>query len=301
MIDTRLVSSSLKAILQNPYIPLFANTNSANRDDSLATGTSGLVLALLEYERNDTTEFQIAGSVEDIFSATLLELDGGIQFHKPHKYENSSETHVGDLFTGFACKVWSRLVLNQEVPLSIVSDKAGAVVRPGLGHGDLIREFTRWIISAGSTKSEFEPIENHFSDYGWCNGQAGLASALAVSGFYIGILNQKSEFLIGLIKNLLNASTSDLLKLGPTLCHGLPGLLVVCSGVARILNQDALLQLSIKKFDSLVTLELMTQLDPDIFVDATWLTGGAGVIWAHSAVRKRPMINPLLPCDAQIW
>lgn len=301
MIDTSLVSSSLNAILQDPYIPLFANTNSANRDNSLATGTSGLVLALLEYERTDTTEFQIAGSVEDIFSATLLEIDGGLQFHKPDRYENSSGTHVGDLFTGFACKVWSRLVLNQEIPLGIVSDKAGAVVRPGLGHGDLIREFTRWIISARSTKSEFEPIEKQFSDFGWCNGQAGLASALAVSSFYMGIMDEKSQILIELIRNLLNASSSYLLKLGPTLCHGLPGLLVVCAGVARILNQDALVQLSIEKFDSLVTLELMTQLDPDIYVDATWLTGGAGIIWAHSAVRKRPMINPLLPCDAHTW
>lgn len=301
MIDQKSLANDLTAILNDPLRPIVADKFNATKDRDLATGTSGVALALHEFQTSTAHFVDATGFIDDVWSASLTFADGNLVVAGAKTRSESRATDIGDVFTGYSCKCWSRLVFGQEIPLETFSDKPGGVVRPGLGHGELIRDFARWISKPSFPQPSLHTSEESFPGLGWCNGIAGLISVKTCAAVRRGERDQDRLNLIQLTEGALNTKRSILLDLGPSLCHGLPGLLVICAGVARVFQQNDLLQEVFHVADSLLTKELQVSLPTDVYLDASWLTGSAGILWAISAIRRKPNINPLLPYDARIY
>jgi len=301
MIDQKSLANDLEAILSDPLRPIVADKFNATKDRSLATGTSGVALALIESQTSTPHNVDRTGSIDDVFSASLTIADERLVVSGTTTRSETRDTDIGDVFTGYSCKCWSRLVLGQEIPHEAFSDRPGGVVRPGLGHGELIRDFARWISEPSSPRPRFQTSEESFPGLGWCNGIAGLISAKTCAAVRRSARDEDGLNLIQLTRKALSTNYSVLLDMGPSLCHGLPGFLVICAGVARVFQQNDLLHDVFELAESLLTYELQVSIPTDVYLDASWLTGSAGILWAISAIRRKPILNPLLPYDARIY
>ena len=301
MINAENLAQSLVLILENNATPIMATEFWATRENSLATGKGGLLLSLFEVGKLNVESIQITGTVEDLFDASL-------SIHGRQLISNSSgdaaskESRVlGDIFTGFSAQVWTKLVLKQTLPNSDFKAGSGSIDRPGLAHGNMIRELTQWLTSENTERGKFDSSETTFEGSGWCNGRAGLAVSLAIAQYFDSAVNNYEEELLVIANQILSDVKNDKHLPEPSLCHGLPGVLVICSGIGRQINNDRLLRQSIQLFDELVDESILLRGPSDTYIDNSWLTGTAGVLWANSAVRARPSINPLLPTDSKIY
>ena len=301
MINAENLAQSLVLILENNATPIMATEFWATRENSLATGRGGLLLSLFEVGKLNVESIQITGTVEDLFDASL-------SIHGRQLISNSSgdaaskESRVlGDIFTGFSAQVWTKLVLKQALPNSDFKAGSGSIDRPGLAHGNMIRELTQWLTSENTERGKFDSSETTFEGSGWCNGRAGLAVSLAIAQYFDSAVNNYEEELLVIANQILSDVKNDKHLPEPSLCHGLPGVLVICSGIGRQINNDRLLRQSIQLFDELVDESILLRGPSDTYIDNSWLTGTAGVLWANSAVRARPSINPLLPTDSKTY
>jgi hypothetical protein len=301
MINTDFIIETLTSILHDCRQPVMSGKYSASRDDSLATGTSGIALALIELESLSANQVRASKPLNDIFSSTLVEITPDCNAYELFNDAEEVGTTMGDLFSGFACATWTRLTVHQPQTLALYTEGPGSVVRPGLGHGELVREFTRWLHGNSDHSQEFTPSEMQFQSHGWCNGTSGLLCTKAIAAAFRRESSDEISELRYLASGLLNQSLSSLAYLGPTLCHGLPGLLVVCAGIARMLNDPDLQRTTNSIFEAVDWDDLITHIPADTYTDASWLTGTAGVLWAKSVIQKTPLVNPLLPIDSKFY
>ena len=85
------------------------------------------------------------------------------------------------------------------------------------------------------------------------------------------------------------------------ICHGLSGALVVVAGAGRLVRNESILRAASEVFQDFISLNFNTRIHQDFIVDASWLTGTAGLIWANTAIKEKPGINPLLPIDSRLF
>jgi|APGre2960657468_1045069.scaffolds.fasta_scaffold11985_3 hypothetical protein len=301
MINAENLAQSLFLILENNATPIMATEFWATREDSLATGKGGLLLSLFETGNLDVDSIEIAEIVEDLFDASLAIHGRQLIVNSPRHATSKESRVLGDIFTGFSAQVWTKLVLKQTLPDSDFKVGFGSIDRPGLAHGNLIRELTQWLTSENIERGKFDSSENSFEGSGWCNGRAGLAVSIAIAQYLDSAVNNYEEELLVIANQMLSNVKNDKHILEPSLCHGLPGVLVICSGIGRQINDDRLLNQSIQLFDELIDESILLRGPSDSYIDNSWLTGTAGLLWANSAVHARPSINPLMPTDSKIY
>jgi len=295
------LAHNLTSVANSPSTPIQATKDWASRNLTLATGLGGINLALAEFGRSQ-------GGVELDISAT--EVWGG-QFQwnpltntlKVHPTEDQSKKdYLGDIFEGQCGLFWSSLILKTKFEEVTAEPKFGAVSRPGIAHGNLIRDLYLWHQSVQySTAPLFysaEPIPNQ---PGWCNGVSGEIAAKVVANSIQkngDVLQNLSNYEVPTMLQLVSQST---LAAESGLCHGILGALVVAAGAARIAGDfDTLVSVQ-EMASGLFDNDLLLRYPDDLLVDYSWLTGSAGVLWAILAIHRRPLLNPLLPFDSELW
>jgi len=301
MIYVEKLAQSLLLLLENNATPIMATEFWASREEPLATGKGGLLLSLFETGKLNVDSIEVAGTIEDLFDASFKIQERQLIVSTPDHSIGEKSLFLGDLFTGFSAQVWTKLVLNQMLPAPVYGAGIGAIERPGLAHGNLIRELAQWLTSQNADRGRFNPSENFFEGSGWCNGRAGLAASLAVAQNFDAEENSYQEELLTIVRQMLSDAKEDVHLSEPSLCHGLPGVLVICSGIARQINDERLLVRSIQLFDELIDETILLRGPSANYIDNSWLTGTAGLLWAYSAVRARPSINPLMPTDSNAY
>jgi hypothetical protein len=289
----------LEEILNSPMFAIQSSEYFATRTDSLATGKTGLELAIHEYKRvSDESCEQIKfDSIQNVFSS-CFENNGAAVLTEPAIQEPQSPEMLGDIFNGYASEVWSNAVLNLTQIDKHYEDKPGEVIRPGLGHGELSRDLTKWIVTR-EPKTFFPQLDEGLG-IGWCNGRSGLLSAL---GVYYAYSNDPDalDSMDNLLDELFLETLSCLQSLEYGLCHGISGSFVSMAGAARLTGKkDFLESLRIAYGDWLKKLNY-TLIPPQLFLDNSWLTGSSGVLWGYAVLEKTPEFNPIFPPDSERW
>lgn len=289
----------LEEIVDSPLYTIQASEYSATRTGSLATGVSGLALAIHEHKRlSEKSPKQIRfDSIQNIFSCHL-ENNDGLVVTEPNFQKHPSPQLLGDIFSGYASEVWTNAVLNKNQKAKPFQDSPAEVVRPGLGHGDLSRNLSKWIVAREPLT--FFPKLDNVRGIGWCNGQSGLLSAL---GVYFSYSNDPAAInrIDKLLDDLLYDTLSILQKVEYGLCHGISGSFVTMAGAARLIGKQDFLESLRISFGEWFEKVNYTLIPPQLYLDNSWLTGSAGVLWAHSVLEQPPEFNPIFPPDSERW
>ena len=290
----------IQKVLQKPDYPVISGAYFASRETGLATGLSGLSLSL---GRNPWKPIiSISHSIyPDIFSCELKFDEDSMTILNRDEVNISVQPRLGDLFTGTCNTTWSEMALNLPFTNEDFEDNPGPVVRQGLAHGELIRDFVKWIISPNRQGQKFVTSENSFDTNGWCNGRSGFIVVSALRRIYLeedferDFFANEFEILFSSIEKS-NLSSEDF-----GLCHGISGVLVTLAALARLLSDDQRLRQVKELYEELLSRETILNLLTVNEVDCSWLTGVSGVIWGYKAVLEQPTINPLVPFDAKIF
>lgn len=290
------VQRDLEYLLGAHETPIQASRSWASRDVSLSTGTSGIFLALAESSVENVV-IQFDSDIHNIFGAEIKEGSNGLRLE--NAAPDSEQDFLGDIFVGEANRIWSRFCLGIDQKSSLVTEGQGSINRPGLGHGELARDLARFINQTHNPAEPFNTQELHFDSFGWCNGYAGL---MVATGIYDNLTTpgKASRPLLELLDRALQDLDSQVeQEIG--LCHGLSGLAVVTAGISRSFSLPNHLERAINSFDKIVTAESLLRIPATLDVDASWLTGAAGVVWASRVIRKQPSINPIFPIDSSTF
>ena len=290
----------INQVLINPDYPVVSAKNFASRDTSLATGLSGLKLALGRNLWKPIFEIRNLMSL-DIFSSELKVEEDSVSILNHGEFDIASKPLLGDLFTGRCNKTWSELTMNLPLSYGNFESNSGPVVRKGLAHGDLIRDFVKWINNSEGQNHNFFKSEDSYDTNGWCNGRSGFLVVSVLSQIYAGgdfqrvfLENEFDALLVSIRRS--NSSTEDF-----GLCHGTSGVLVILAGLARLLNDHQRLNQVNVLYADLLSRDVLQNLLTTHEIDCSWLTGVSGVIWGYKAILKKPTFNPLAPFDSQIF
>ena len=300
MLEIGLLESQIRYISANPVSPILVTKFSASRDSSLATGTSGLELALSDNPFSGI-DGQSLESCFDIFSAQFEFGNGKFKIIGREFVETNFPLEIGDLFVGRCNLLWTELVLGTPISSVTYSNVKGRVQSIGLGHGELIRDFARWMLVNPSKKIEFETSEHIFDSNGWCNGSAGHLS-IAVLTHIFGSRKIDFNFIQDRFDSILDSidlNESSDFSLG--LCHGVSGVLVSLAGVARFIGDIRRLRMVQLIFNQVFTRSRLLNTLELNEVDCSWLTGAAGIVWAYKVIQKQPTFNPIAPFDSSCF
>jgi hypothetical protein len=283
---------SIREVLNEPQFPIQSGTNFASREEGLASGLSGLVL-MSSAATNSISEQNFEHSkCRNIFTSNF----SGQSFSNGDPEVEPSI--LGDVFEGSANRVWTDLVFNRFIPRVHPNTLPGNVVRTGLGHGELVREFVLWYSKVGSSPQDpFETSEKNLTTPGWCNGLAGEVAVQSLVAHVRPTIGNKNTLLASL-DNLIDLFSEDFKSLEFGLCHGFSGSLVTALGVARQLGADSRAYKVREIFANLAQPDCIVDLAPGLYLDSSWLTGSAGLVWASKVMERIPLVNPLLPIDS---
>jgi hypothetical protein len=271
----------------------------ASRGESFSTGLAGIRFALQATYGNYFSPGTQAPSLQNIFSARTKDSLNAA----PILYNSDDETTLpetyGDVFVGRCSQVWTELTLGKDPQVSSRIPGEGAVNRPGLGHGELIRELIEWLTQDKTERDAFVSTEQDFHSGGWCNGESGLLSAVCIARHFDPMTSYDEYIAHACAKLLEWARVSSDEECG--LCHGVSGALVVVAGAGRLLQDDTIISHANDVFEELTSQQFNARIHTDFIVDASWLTGTAGLLWSSAAIKERPGINPLLPIDSRLF
>jgi hypothetical protein len=286
-------------LLEQMDRPVQATKGWASRGESFSTGLAGVQFALQAVRGQDFSPELQAPELNNIFSAGMQTSPGDLTILHNFNEEIELDEAYGDVFVGKCSKVWTRLVLGRQPEISSRTTGEGAVTRPGLGHGELIRGLVEWLTQDPKRRGTFIPPERDFISGGWCNGESGLLAAACIAR-YFDASTESDKFITKTCLNLLDwAQTSSREESG--LCHGTVGALVVVAGAGRLIQSERITSEANNIFQHLASHDFNIRIHPDFIVDASWLTGTAGLIWASAAIKQKPGINPLLPIDSRLF
>jgi len=286
-----------RLVLDDNTLPVMAAHSGANRGNSFAQGLSGIRLAIAEMS-GEALELQSTSKAESVFESEISwnPTSGSLRFSS--SYEKDSERILGDVFTGECARIWSDIVLGQVPRIDIPNRLPGSVLRPGIGHGELIRDFAIWL--SNLCEGDFLSPEEVFPLGGWCYGQAGLASILSLVNHFGALASSQTEQLRAMPEVLIDCVKNEKSTAESGLCHGTAGMLVVAIGVARLLDDHSLIEKVQSVFRECVDNEAIIKFHPELEVDCSWLTGSSGIAWASAVMEKSPIVNPLFPLDTKL-
>jgi hypothetical protein len=280
-------------ILNSSQIPVQVASGMANRERGLATGTDGIFLTLAE-AANEGPKFAVDGvTCRQIFSAKVVLEDQTLIFSSPG--EAIHKRILGDIFDGACSELWTDLVFGRRPKVRAFEAGARSVTTRGIGHGELIREFSLWVTRDWECGVKFETSEATYDSFGWCNGNAGLLAILATERALNGNSNLDEDSRKTLEALVLAIEQGNFREIG--LCHGLAGACVTALGVARTFKISGI-EDRVRQAWTLQAEKLRNAIPPHLEADASWLTGMAGVVWADAVLRNKPSVNPLLPIDS---
>ena len=291
------IEEGVVRLLADTHMPIQAAKDWAGRGKLLATGESGLILCLLE----GTNQLSIEGaSTTDVFSWEFVSAGGKF------KLENQTPTvegehYLGDIFEGECAEFWTALVCRKSYFRKTTDLRKGVVVRPGLAHGEIIRELFEWYTSRKESTSPFTPSELEFRGGGWCNGSSGLAVGYCIAAKIAGESDLSKELSKHYFAELLSWVEQNFITAEAGLCHGVSGVLTVLAGLARELGAKKKLSKVEELYRELLSQFGHLRYPDDLVLDASWLTGSAGIIWGYKAVKQIPNFNPLFPIDSRVW
>lgn len=201
----------------------------------------------------------------------------------------------GDLMDGVYGQMWADRCVGVEVgPPSVVAEQEWSA--DGLAHGALGAAVATCAGPEDLTVDRIQNLGRSLVSGGWCNGRAGMAVAALVAS-PDGASDAHAEFAHEQAMAALDQAFAT-----DGVCHGLIGALVVAAGVARATG-DPELRLMVERRAQDVCSRVSVRgwrLERSRAVDASWLTGVAGMAWGLMAVWRQPLVNPLCPPDSQL-
>jgi hypothetical protein len=284
----------------------------AVRGSGLASGPWGLTLALAEASRRLQEPSLLVAARQCLSEPVEVTRGGAFTGPEGHWIARAAcgleplpgvipvGNDRGDLMDGAAGEMWAAACLGAAPPISALPVGPRTDERPGLAHGRL-GAVAAMIFSGSVEARELEAqldMATQSSALGWCNGLAGAVATIMIGhssgvlgGDWLGIARDLTYRLLHRAGELQDDS----------LCHGLAGVLVVSAGVTRVLREPGLVaQLSAAALD-LCDDARGFRATNDAILDATWLTGVTGVLWALLVSERQPEVNPILPIDAVRW
>jgi hypothetical protein len=287
----------LRRIATSPDLPIQAGRNWASRNASIATGTSGVWLALREAEANNDLLGPINSQAREIFSAEFIGDVNSLHLASPNK---SDESYLGDIFEGFCAEVWTSLVTRTAGPKDFKGEAHGSVDRPGLAHGETIRELCKAIargVDAPISLGELGQVHG----VGWCNGRSGIIAAKLVEMSTRPLEKTDRDFILRESWSVYEEVQQHhgLMEVG--LCHGSMGAHVVITGAGRLLSCPKITAAARDLSQAIVSSPSIMNINESYLIDASWLTGVGGVLWGSSCVHQVPTLNPLLPMDSRLY
>lgn len=289
------LSIRLQEILDDSRAPVLAGEDFASRDSSLATGTSGVQLALAEYfgEANRLP-------IDTSLTTNIFDAEIGCGWKVPHKpREETGALDLGDIFDGHIGLLWTDLVLGRTLRPTVTRRlEQDSDPLPGLAHGLLARSLFSSLVK-GQQKLDESRLGALTGRSGWCNGFAGKAVALATIDNTNRSASHLNECLL-LARSAVSQADQLSRNANLSLCHGLAGVAVVCAGLFRQYREPEFEELSQLTLNALHSGWARRWTRPEMLVDNSWLTGAAGLLWATSAVRRLPWINPIFPTDSSV-
>jgi hypothetical protein len=290
----------IQQVLKNPDNPIISGKYFASRETGLASGLSGLSLSLGQNPWKPIVS--ISDSFHpDVFSCELMFEKDSVAILNYDKVNIPVMPKLGDLFTGRCNTTWSEMALNLPFSYYDFESDPGPVIRKGLAHGELIREFVKWIHDPKKLTQNFATSENSFDTNGWCNGRSGFLVVSALRQIYVGE-DFRRDFFENEFEKLLSSTTnSDLSNEDFGLCHGISGVLVTLAALARLLSDPHRISRVKQLYEEFLSRDVLLNLLTANEVDCSWLTGVAGVVWGYKVVLEKPTFNPLAPFDAKIF
>jgi hypothetical protein len=285
----------LRRIALSPDWPVQAGPNWASRNTSIATGTSGIWLAIFEAETSNVELDSLSFPISDIFSAEFLGDHGSFQITSPAM---SDKLHLGDIFEGFCAAVWTSLVTRTTGPKKFVVNTHGSVDRPGLAHGETIRELCK-VIAQGADESLLLTEMEQVQGVGWCNGRSGIVAAKLVQMSTKPLDATERDLIVKESWLILEEVRQHYSAMEVGLCHGSMGALVVVNGAGRLLDSPAITSAAKDLSRTILSSPSVMNIHKDYLVDASWLTGVAGLLWGARCMLHPPVLNPLLPIDSR--
>jgi hypothetical protein len=183
----------IQSVLQKPSYPVISGKYFASRETGLATGLSGLSLSLGQNLWKPIVG--ISDSMHsDIFSCKLFFEMDSVAILSHDKVNTPFKPDLGDIFTGICNTTWSEMVLNLPFSNHDFEDNPGSVIRRGIAHGDLIRDFVKWLRDPNRMNQNVATSENVFEMKGWCNGNSGFLIVSALRQIYSGVEIQRDFF-----------------------------------------------------------------------------------------------------------
>ena len=291
----------LQDLLQFTHLPMQVAVNWASRDESIASGTAGLWLALNHHQafNIDSDEYE---NQHSIFAASMLVNDDGPHLQATNFNTAGGSAYLGDVFEGACGAFWTAQVLSRIYKFEQVASQAGAVIRPGLAHGSTIRNLYSLFACEIDAMNVVEVLmeEASLARAGWCNGLIGIAAASGMTIAQLGETPELREMTLDLTHRALKQFHVDEAEYDMGLCHGTSGVHVVAIGIARLLGDKNLESTVQESFDRVLVERRIFEYSRDLKVDFSWLTGSAGVLWASKTMANTPFINPLFPPDSLI-
>jgi len=291
----------LRAVEEDPSRLIYASVSHASRTFGLASGVLGLQLALLENiegvtmtdlirtckslkpfndQSIDFVESGLAKAIVDPIRFSQL-IEGRIQ-------EMNSLPDTSDAFVGVVSAAWAMVIAGHEnfYPNNLNLVNLPVENRFGFAHGleglEIVNSLAKTNFRANTKR--FEPK----NPGGWCNGVIAYAALLASQD-----VNVDSE-----ITQLCMAQLDQIHSLpSDGLCHGKAGVLVATMGIARTTNNVSLAQRCQEIFANLFLKLPSFNSEVDTYSDFSWLTGLAGIVWAHAVMLRPPLVNPIVPND----
>lgn len=290
----------ISRILKDAHVPIVAGENWAARSRDLAAGLAGLRITVDDiFYRN--INLVVHDACRDIFTSHVAEnenINASIEFRNSPHFKVTEK--LGDLFEGSCNLVWTDLVFARQSIQKLVNAETGQVTRPGLGHGELIRDFTLWYSGNKFSRPKFETSDDDFELFGWCNGKAGYLVIMTLASILGNSLPQKELLsLVDLLISELELETAA--SGGFSLCHGFSGAMAAALGTSRLLESEIriskLQTLYATKFSSLD----LANISNELTVDCSWLTGVSGLLWIEKSMSKIPLVNPIVPFDSLLF
>ena len=292
----------LKDLLRFTHLPIQVAETWASRDDSISSGVGGLWLALNHQSavriKDDAWE-----SNSSIFSASISNEVNGARLTHVGVELDARPPYLGDIFEGECGALWTAQVLSRQHRFVPVEYELGAIVRPGLGHGETVRNCYSILNGEIEASRVVEVLqqETYLAKAGWCNGLIGVAAAAGLIFATFEKSSQLRELALNLAYEAIDRFHDYESEYDSGLCHGASGIFVVAVGIARFFKDKDLEGTVRASFDRAVANTAFFEYSGDYTVDFSWLTGSAGVLWASKTMRNRPFINPLFPPDSLVW
>jgi hypothetical protein len=212
----------------------------------------------------------------------------------------SEELYLGDIFEGFCAAVWTSLVTRTTGPREFRGEAHGSVNRPGLAHGETIRELCKAVAEGADTPLSLEE-RGQVQGAGWCNGRSGIIAARLVHMSTRPLEKTDRDSILEECWSILEDVQKHHGVMEVGLCHGSMGALVVITGAGRLLNYPEITNVARDVSEMIIRSSSMMNINENYLIDASWLTGVAGVLWGSSCMEQSPTLNPLLPLDSRLY